>query len=69
MYRPDGWKNPHNPEASVFPDEVGWTCVRREHDAYEAGADTMLEAMIEYMDKHFGYDYSGVRTRELRGKV
>ena len=59
-WRPHNWKNPH---ADTLPfeavDNMQWR-------AYESGADAMLEVMIKYMDEHFGYDYSGVRTCELR---
>lgn len=51
MWRPNDWKNPHNPEANIFPDEVSWTCVRREHNAFEAGADAMLEG-LKKLGKH-----------------
>lgn len=59
MYRPKDWKNPFRKD-----ELTGKTC----YDIYEAGADAMLEVMIKYIDETFGYDYSGVRTRELLGK-
>ena len=62
MYRPKEWEEKLH----------DWNCTHyhtAECDrAYERGADAMLGAMIKYIDETFGYDYSGVRTRELLGK-
>jgi hypothetical protein len=48
MYRPEGWKNPHEEDTKEHRER---RCMRPEicgcdlHDAYEQGADTMLEGL------------------------
>ena len=32
----------------------------------DAKIEALIEEVINYLDKHLGYDYSGIRTRELR---
>ena len=42
MYRPEGWKNPYPKEGRAMPENIPWVVF---HDAYEAGADAMLEGL------------------------
>ncbi len=65
MYRPKEWEE----TLRGILDSFGVTYMNSEEcKLVEAGADAMLGAMIKYIDETFGYDYSGVRTRELLGK-
>lgn len=43
MYRPEGWKNPNKDYYHAFPDVPSVQDV--EYEAYEAGADAILEAL------------------------
>jgi len=45
MYRPEGWKNPINPDN--LPWFIGLPGQLEQHSTYEAGADAMLEALRE----------------------
>ncbi len=48
MYRPEGWKNP-NISVHMRPDCVCHYCIEKKvkWDAYEAGADAMLEGLMK----------------------
>ncbi len=75
MWRPkEGWKNPFNPAAITVKNIFGGKPISH-NEAYEAGADAMLEALKgqgEFVDAskaQYGYVFNHISTypRTFRG--
>jgi len=67
MYRPEGWENPYQYEASGVSGRVKGV-LNLQHLAVEAGADAMLVALREEM-KDFGTHHTiGIFIEEVMGE-
>ena len=61
MYRPEGWSNPFK-ETMVMP-STGVYRFGFQHDAFEAGADAMLEALIALpLSQEINWEYMNSDT-------
>ncbi len=48
MWRPEGWENLYPEEGLALPENIPWIVI---HEAFEAGANAMLEALRSNSNK------------------